>query len=164
MIWSADEVFCCMSVQLRHMSDLRQLGGIDLRADAGAHWVVKDEVVTVDFARAGGDLQSAVGSNRYAAGDALVTGSTGDRWCVSRDRFDAKYRPEGVIAAGEPGRYRNVPQPIRGKQMTVAFSIARSTGGDVLRGAAGDWLVQYAPGDYGVVVRARFETVYRVMK
>jgi hypothetical protein len=54
-----------------------------------------------------------------------------------------------------------VPQRIRGKQMAVAFSIARSTGGDVLRGAAGDWLLQYAPGDYGVVARARFEAVYR---
>lgn len=146
------------------MSDLRQLGGIDLRDDAGAHWVVKDEVVTVDFALTASVLQSAVGANRYAAGDALLTGSTGDRWCVSRDRFDTKYRPEGVIRAGESGRYRNVPQRIRGKQMAVAFSIARSTGGDVLRGAAGDWLVQYAPGDYGVVARARFEAVYRVVR
>ena len=146
------------------MSDLRQLGGIDLRDDAGAHWVVKDEVVTVDFARVEGRLESAVGTNRYAAGDALLTGSTGDRWCVSRDRFDAKYRPEGGIPSGDPGRYRNVPQRIRGKQMAVAFSIARSTGGDVLRGAAGDWLMQYAPGDFGVVARARFEAVYRVVK
>jgi hypothetical protein len=34
------------------MSDLRQLGGIDLRADTAAHWVVKDEVVAVAFAPA----------------------------------------------------------------------------------------------------------------
>jgi hypothetical protein len=46
--------------------------------------------------------------------------------------------------------------------MPAAFSVARSAGGDVLRGAAGDWLVQYAPGDYGVVARARFDRVYRV--
>jgi hypothetical protein len=146
------------------MSESRQLSGIDLRDDAGAHWVVKDEVVTVEFALAQGVLESTVGTNRYAPGDALLTGSTGDRWCVSRDRFDAKYRPEGAIQAGEAGRYRNAPQCIRGKQMAVAFSIARSTGGDVLRGAAGDWLVQYAPGDYGVVVRGRFEAIYRVEK
>ena len=146
------------------MSDLRQWGGIDLRDDAGAHWVVKDEVVRVDFALTAGVLDSAVGANRYAAGDALLTGSTGDRWCVSRDRFDAKYRPEGGIQPGESGRYRNVPQQIRGKQMAAACSIARSRGGDVLRGAAGDWLMQYAPGDYGVVARARFEAVYRVVR
>ena len=146
------------------MSDLRQLGGIDLRADTAAHWVDKDEVVAVEFAAADGVLQSAVGANRYVNGDALLTGSTGDRWCVSRDRFDAKYRPEPGVQAGRAGRYRNVPQRVRGKQMAVAFSIARSAGGDMLRGAAGDWLLEYAPGDYGIVSRARFEAVYRVVK
>jgi hypothetical protein len=28
--------------------------------------------------------------------------------------------------------------------------------------AAGDWLAQYAPGDYGIVRRARFEAAYRI--
>jgi hypothetical protein len=32
--------------------------------------------------------------------------------------------------------------------MSVRFSVARSAGGDVLRGNAGDWLVQYAPGAF----------------
>src|ERR1700734_4357634 len=117
----------------------------DLSVDGAACRAVKDETVSVEFAAVPGVLESAVGPNRYAAGDALLTGSTGDRWCVSRDRFDAKYRPEGVIRAGQPGRYRNVPQQIRGKQMAVAFSIAGSTGGEVLRGAPGAWLMQYAP-------------------
>ena len=146
------------------MSDLRQLVGIDLRNDPSASWVVKDEWVMVEFAVADGVVESAVGANRHAAGDALLTGSTGDRWCVSRDRFDAKYRPAGAIQAGEAGRYVNVPQRIRAKQMAVAFNIARSAGGDTLRGSPGDWLVQYGPGDYGVVARARFEAVYRVTK
>jgi hypothetical protein len=46
--------------------------------------------------------------------------------------------------------------------MAVAFSVERSAGGDRLLGNAGDWLVQYAPGDHGVVARARFASVYRV--
>jgi hypothetical protein len=41
------------------------------------------------------------------------------------------------------------------------FTIARSAGGDLLRGLANDWLLQYAPGDYGVVENARFARVYR---
>src|ERR1700728_2283580 len=136
----------------------------DLSVDIAACRAGKDEVVSVEFAAAPGVLESAVGANRYVNGDALLTGSTGDRWCVSRDRFDAKYRPEPGVQAGGAGRYRNVPQRVRGKQMAVAFSIARSSGGAVLRGAAGDWLLQYAPGDYGIVARARFEAVYRVVK
>jgi len=133
-----------------------------LTADDGACWVVKDEVVWVEFAAEPGMLQSAVGLNRYAAGDALLTGSTGDRWCVSRDRFDAKYQPEAATSPGEPGRYRNRPLPVLAKRMTVAFTVQRSAGGDLLRGNAGDWLVQYAPGDFGIVAAARFDSVYRI--
>jgi hypothetical protein len=136
----------------------------DLAADGAACWVVKDEVVRVEFAPAAGVLESAVGLNRYAAGDALLTGSTGDRWCVSRDRFDVKYRPEPPALAGQAGSYRNRPVAVLAQRMSVAFSIARSAGGDVLLGDAGDWLLQYAPGDHGVVARARFDQVYRVVR
>src|ERR1700675_1289459 len=135
-----------------------QLESLDLAADSGACWVVKDEVVSVEFAAAAGILESAVGPNRYAAGDALLTGSTGDRWCVSRDRFDVKYRAEAHTTPGEPGRYRNHPVPALAKRITVE----RSAGGDRLHGNAGDWLVQYAPGDHGIVAAARFDSVYRV--
>jgi PGDYG protein len=136
----------------------------DLAADGAACWVVKDEVVRVEFALAAGVLESAVGLNRYAAGDALLTGSTGDRWCVSRDRFEAKYRPEPPTVPGDGGSYRNRPVQVLAKRMSVAFCIARSAGGDMLLGDAGDWLLQYAPGDHGVVARARFDKVYRVLR
>jgi PGDYG protein len=139
-----------------------QLENPDLTGDSGTCWVVKDEVVSVQFADAPGALQSAVGLNRYAAGDALLTGSTGDRWCVSRDRFDAKYQPEAPTSAGRAGRYRNRSVAVLAKRMSAAFTVARSAGGDVLRGEAGDWLVQYAPGDHGIVAAARFDRVYRV--
>jgi hypothetical protein len=131
--------------------------------DIDALWVIKDEVVDVEFATDDGNLQSAVGANRYLAGDALITGSTGDRWCVSRDRFDAKYRPVPPTRSGSRGSYRNIPIKIRAKPMNAPFSVVRSTGGDLLRGEAGDWLVQYAPGDYGVIARHRFDLVYRVV-
>jgi uncharacterized protein (DUF2237 family) len=139
-----------------------RLENSDLAADNAACWVVKDEVVWVEFAVAAGVLESAVGLNRYAAGDALLTGSTGDRWCVSRDRFDAKYQPEPPTCRGRNGRYRNRPLSVLAKRMTVAFTVERSAGGDLLRGNAGDWLMQYAPGDHGIVDAARFDSVYRV--
>ena len=63
--------------------------------------------------------------------------------------------------AGHAGRYRNRPIALLAKRMPVTFTVERSAGGDVLRGAAGDWLVQYAPGDHGVVAQARFDQVYR---
>jgi hypothetical protein len=134
----------------------------DLTADPDARRALKDERVSVEFAAKPGELVSAVGVNRYSPGDALVTGSTGDRWCVSRDRFDAKYDPEPPTVRGGAGDYRNRPVAVLAKRMNQPFSVARTSGGDSLSGNAGDWLIQYAPGDYGIVERTRFEAVYRL--
>lgn len=143
-----------------------ELRNIDLRTDAAARRVVKDETVTVNFADRDGELMSLEGPNRYVSGDALITGSTGDRWVVSRERFDAKYVPaRDGLAHGVAGPYRNRPAIVLAKRMDEAFSLARSEGGgDVLNGTAGDWIMQYAPGDYGVVQAARFAKVYRLAR
>lgn len=139
-----------------------QLKDLDLRSDDTAGRYVKDETVTVEFASASGELMSLEGPNRYANGDALITGTGGARWVVERERFDAKYVPAAQTTAhGEAGSYRNQPVVVLAKCMTVPFSIARSANGDVLNGDAGDWVVQYAPGDYGVVRAERFAAVYR---
>ena len=135
----------------------------DLTTDPEAHQAVKDETVSAEFALRAGALVSAVGLNRYSPGDALITGSTGDRWCVSRDRFDAKYEPFSETIRGEAGLYRNRPLPVLARQIAVPFSVSRMAGGDVLLGNAGDWLLQYAPGDHGIVERTRFERVYRLI-
>jgi hypothetical protein len=140
-----------------------QLKSPDLHADPDARRAVKDEKVSVEFAVEAGELVSAVGVNRYLPGDALITGSTGDRWCVSRDRFDAKYDPEPPTLRGRPGDYRNRPAVVLAKPMQQAFTVTRSAGGDALFGKAGDWLLQYAPGDYGIVERTRFDRVYRLI-
>jgi hypothetical protein len=140
---------------------MRQLENIDLTSDASAALFVKDEIVDVVFAKSAGELISREGPNRFQAGDALITGSTGDRWSVSRSRFDAKYIPVAPTVAGEDGRHRARPLPVLAKQMTEAFTLARSSGGDVLNGLAHDWLLQYAPGDFGIVENARFQRVYR---
>lgn len=140
------------------------LKAIDLTTDPSAILYVKDEEVTVFFARAAGELASLEGPNRFAAGDALITGSTGDRWSVSRDRFDAKYLPLAGVRSGEDGRYRSRPIPVLARQMHEAFTLERSAGGDVLHGQAQDWILQYAPGDFGVAQNARFQAVYRAFE
>lgn len=143
------------------LSDTVILDAIDLRSDANSAPYLKNETVDVEFAIEHGELISLEGPNRFAPRDALITGSTGSRWCVSRERFDAKYEAIAPTQFGEPGRYRNKPIPVLAKQLAQPFSIARSSGGDILRGNTNDWLLQYAPGDYGVVENARFQQVYR---
>lgn len=139
-----------------------ELTELDLRGDAAAQRVVKDETVSVEFAAQPGELMSLEGPNRYAPGDAIITGSTGERWVVSRERFDAKYLPASdALAHGQSGAYRNHQVVVLAKCMDAAFTLQRSAGGDRLSGVAGDWVMQYAPGDYGVVQAARFAKVYR---
>jgi len=138
-----------------------EFAAIELSVDHEAGVFIKDEVVSVEFAASAGVLLSAVGQNHYRAADALIAGSTGDSWCVSRDRFDDKYVPIAPTKMGEAGRYRNRPIPVWAKQIKSQFQIKRSISGDVLTGDAGDWLLQYAPGDYGVVAQARFDAIYR---
>jgi hypothetical protein len=140
---------------------LLELSGIDLRADSAAAVYVKHEIVSVEFAAVAGVLMSRVGPNHYQAGDALVGGMDGDRWCVSRDRFDLKYEPLPGVSHGQSGRYQNKPAPVLARQMREAFRCQRTAGGDWLEGQAGDWLLQYAPGDHGVAAQSRFAQVYR---
>ena len=140
-----------------------ELTQLDLSTDSAAQRVVKDETVTVEFAAAPGQLMSLEGPNRYAPGDAIITSATGERWVVSRERFDPKYLPvDAALAHGQPGAYRNRPAVVLARRMDEPFTLVRSAGGDRLTGAAGDWVMQYAPGDYGVVKAERFAKVYRL--
>src|SRR5471030_2611073 len=97
---------------------MNELENLDLTQDANALRVVKDETVAVEFAASEGELMSLEGPNRFLRGDALITGSTGNRWVVSRERFDAKYLPaDAALAHGEAGAYRNRPAVVLAKQM-----------------------------------------------
>jgi hypothetical protein len=134
---------------------------IDLLQDPAAGRFIKTEVVQVVFAPVPGELISLEGPNQYQAGDAIITGCTGDRWSVDRHRFDAKYQAVTPTIDGQDGSYTARPVPVLAKQIHDAFTAARSAGRDVLRGEAGDWLMQYGPGDYGVCGKSRFERVYQ---
>ena len=134
---------------------------LDLRGDSRARQYVKQEVVRVHFADEVGAIESREGPNHYAIGDALITGSTGDHWSVSRDRFDAKYVPLAGVTHGHDGEYQNKRVPVLAVQQAQAFAVERTAGGDVIHGQSGDWLMQYAPGDHGIVENAKFQKVYR---
>jgi hypothetical protein len=134
---------------------------VDLSANAAASRYVKHEFVDVVFAADNGFLQSREGVNHYAIGDALIAGSTGDRWSVTLDRFRAKYAPVAPTRAGENGRYVSIPIPVLAVQMAENFSVARCRGGDIIHGNAGDWLLQFGPDDHGVVAAMKFAKVYR---
>lgn len=137
------------------------LENIDLSQDVAAGCFIKTEIVQVTFASQAGELVSLEGPNKYQVGDAIITGCTGDRWSVDRHRFDAKYQAVAPTIDGQNGDYTAKPMPVLAKQINEPFTAARSAGRDVLRGEAGDWLMQYGLGDYGVCGKSRFERVYK---
>lgn len=90
-----------------------------------------------------------------------MTGANGARWSVSRDRFDARYEAVPPGSDGIAGAYRSKALAVLAKQIHEDFKVRRSATGDLLHGRSGDWLLQYAPGDWGVVEELKFRQVYR---
>jgi hypothetical protein len=127
----------------------------DLTRDPNAWRVIKRPVpVAVRFAGEDGTCATMEGPVRYRAGDALVTGTLGEQWPISRDRFDQTY--ESV----SDGIYRKRPVVAYALRLESAMSVRVGCQGDALDGRPGDWLLQYDDGEYGVVDADVFAQVY----
>ena len=96
-------------------------------------------------------------------GDAILTGTAGEHWRVSRSHFAGKYRPVPPTVAGADGRYECLPIRIKGVPMSEAFEVQLADGISRLTGRAGDWLVDYGDGSLGIVSPAIFATTYEII-
>lgn len=149
------------------MNDLRAVGavtdvtGIDLERHPEAIRVIKHpEPVEVEFAPRDGVLQTLEGFVRYKAGDALVTGPSGERWPIQAGRFARTYRPAEVFQANAAQRFVKHPRKVLALRMSRPFRIRTPGASDPLSGKAGDWLVQYSPGEHGIVDAEIFSRTY----
>lgn len=126
--------------------------------------VVKKPVpVQVRFATQPGMLATLEGPVPYVPGDALLHGPQQEMWPVAYEYFRKVYAPASGQPMGQPGAYYKRPIPVAALPMAETFSA--STGqGAVLQGKPGDWLVQYAPGHYGIVGGDIFTQTYDVIE
>lgn len=108
-------------------------------------------------------VQSREGVVHARRGDAILTGTSGEHWRVSRERFAEKYRPVPPTVAGESGRYASLPYRIMAVPMTEDFEVQLADGLSRLQGSAGDWLVDYGDGSLGIVSPAVFATTYEIV-
>jgi len=108
-------------------------------------------------------VRTSEGLVHAKAGDAILTGTAGEHWRVSRERFGEKYRPVPPTLAGEAGRYTSLPNRILALPMTDSFEVVLADGVSKLSGHAGDWLVDYGDGSLGIVSRAIFSTTYEIL-
>lgn len=139
------------------------LTGADLAHDPAARRARKKPVtVKVEFASRAGALNTLEGPVRYRTGDAMLTGAAGEHWPVERAKFDAAYEPVPPTTTGNAGHYRKRPLGVWARQMREPFSVRVGYAADPLRGQPGDWLMQYAPGDYGIISAAVFAQTYEL--
>ncbi len=142
----------------------RDLTEEDVSRQPDARRAVKRDIpVHVFFADQAGSLQTREGMVTYEKGDALVTGLDDESWPVSRHLFEAKYTADTGTEPGWEGAYRPVSNPVWTVRIHEAFAVALPEGKGVLRGKPGDWLVQHAPGEYGIVDETIFEKSYMIL-
>jgi hypothetical protein len=122
-----------------------------------------ERAVQVRFTPEACTVHTREGIVKARPGDAIVTGMNGEQWRVSRGRFAEKYRPKPPLAAGEPGEYLSLRYRIEALPMPEAFEVLLADGESLLRGQAGDWLVDYGDGSLGVVAQGIFATTYEVI-
>ena len=88
-------------------------------------------------------------------GDFIMTGTKGENWPIPEDKFRQTY---DVQSGGTTAAKKKIN--VRAAQMKKPFEVKVSWSADTLKGKAGDFLVQYGPGDYGVVGKEIFEETY----
>ena len=137
---------------------------IDLSEDSAAHRARKRAVVVqVEFAGTDGTLETQEGPVHCSKGDALLTGTGGERRPVARDKFEESYAPVAPTRTGKAGPYRKRPRVVWAKPMDHAFDVTLDRDRGTLRGQAGDWLIQYGPSDLGVVSAHVFSQTYELL-
>jgi hypothetical protein len=123
----------------------------------------RPEKVEVCFADAECSVQTPEGRVLAKSGDALITGSAGERWRVSRAHFAAKYQPVPPTEPGQAGCYRALPYRVMALRMSGRFEVVLSDGVSRLAGQAGDWLLDYGDGSLGIVAAATFANRYDIL-
>jgi hypothetical protein len=141
--------------------------GYSRRISSDPHCVAARKLereIDVRFTPAACTVQTPEGVVHARAGDAIITGTAGEHWRVSRARFPYKYRPVPPTVAGESGRYVSLPCRILAVPMTEAFEVLLADGVSRLTGRAGEWLVDYGDGSLGIVSEPIFASTYTIVE
>ncbi len=118
--------------------------------------------IQVEFAAVACAIQTPEGTVQAQPGDAILTGTAGERWRVTRARFGEKYQPVAPTVAGSPGRYVSLPNQVVAVRMDEPFQVLLSDGQSLLTGRPGEWLVDYGDGSLGIIAAEIFATTYRI--
>ena len=116
--------------------------------------------VKVSFALAGGEMKTLEGLVRFQKGDALMTGSVGEHWPISRATFKATYEPYRDFQMGLDGMYVKKFMRVNARQVDHASTIDLSQQSGALAAGVGDWIVTDPSGKQWVVANQIFCLTY----
>ena len=132
--------------------------------------VVKKQIpIHAECMKGPGEIESLEGKTKYDAGDYVVTGVKGEKYAVGKKYFEENYTPiYGELGQlGQEGVYSKKPIPVKAIVLLVDMKVP--VGQQLLNGRAGtpdrkpDILVEYGPGNYGVVAADIFEKTYDII-
>ena len=133
----------------------------DISTLPGAKRVVKQDIpVQIYFAKEAGRVKTREGMVSHEAGDAIITGMDKELWPVALSIFKKKYQPIDGTRHGQTQAYLPVAIPAWALQIHEPFTVLLSNERGSLLGKPGDWLLQYAPGECGIVDKDIFEKSY----
>jgi hypothetical protein len=139
---------------------LKDCNSMDLQNDPNALAVIKKPIpLKVEFAKENGTISTKEGEQPFKAGDAIMTGTQGEKWPIPANNFKETYE---VVDAAK-GLYAKKNIEVLAVQMNQGFTVNVSWSEKPLVGKAGDWLVQYGKGDFGIVDRQIFKETYDVV-
>ena len=135
---------------------------IDLNTDPSAQKVQK-KAIPLQFRVTDRPetIETLEGSVEAPTGAYIMTGTKGENWPIPADKFEETY--DIIDAWGDGGKASKKAIPVPAKQMQEDFFVTVSWSPDKLNGKPGDWLVQYGPGDYGVVEASIFDETYDLL-
>lgn len=114
----------------------------------------------VEFANSEQVIDTLEGPVLSRQGDAIITGTVGERWPVPIEVFHSRYVAKAPTSDGESGQYQSLPRTVLAVQLSTPVEVALPEGRGQLAGCTGDWLVQHASGDCSVVRDDIFRNTY----
>ena len=149
-----------MTTMVKQAPKLKDCNNMNLISDPNALVVMKKPIpMKVEFAKEDGVIKTKEGAQPYKIGDALMTGTKGERWPIPASVFKETYEPVDKSA----GLYSKKNVEVLARQMNEAFTVNVSWSNAPLAGKPGDWLVQYGKGDFGIVDRQIFKETYKIL-
>lgn len=119
--------------------------------------------VQVEIARRDQTVDTLEGPVACQAGDAILTGTAGERWPVPAAELDQRYVCLSPATQDTPGRYQKRVKTVEAVQLRAPLALTLSQGRGVLQGQVGDWCVWHGPDDLSIVGRSIFAETYELL-